>query len=177
MKKFFEIYEGSLPQKYAFLDRDGALIYEPPPEDTKPGDVPYQIDSVEKLQILDGVIDGLKRLIRGGYRLVMVSNQNGIGSDIFPKGAFEKPQNELMRIFEENGIFFEEVFVCPHFPEDECNCRKPKTGLVDEFFKKNNIDLENSFMYGDRDSDGEFAENLGLKFIKAKTNGPFKVDI
>lgn len=163
--------------KYAFLDRDGAIIYEPKPEDTKEGEIPYQIDSLEKLKILDGVIDGLKSLIADGYKLIMVSNQNGIGSASFPTEKFEVPQKKLMEIFAENGIYFEDIFICPHFAAENCNCRKPKTGLVDAFFENNDIDMENSFMYGDRETDREFALNLGLKFIKAESNGRFVVNM
>ncbi|MBT6068717.1 histidinol-phosphatase [Candidatus Peregrinibacteria bacterium] len=155
--------------KYAFIDRDGATIYEPPDD--------FQIDSLEKLFILPGVIQGFKKLIEKGYKLVMVTNQNGIGTPSFPTEDFLKPQNRMIEIFKENGVEFEEIFVCPHFPEDNCSCRKPKTGLVDKFFEDNDIDLENSFMYGDRDSDGEFAKNLGIKFFKVITNGQFAINI
>ena len=162
--------------KYAFLDRDGALIYEPPPEETALGEVPYQIDSIEKLKILDGVVEGLQRLKELGYKFVMISNQDGMGTDVFPRPDFERPQQQMLNVFKENGIEFEEIFICPHLSEENCDCRKPKTGLVDEFFERNDIDMDNSIMYGDRYSDRQFAENLGLKFVKADTNGDFKID-
>ena len=162
-------------KKYAFLDRDGALIYEPPSEETAPGDVPYQIDSVEKLKILPGVIEGLQKLKDGKYKLILISNQDGMGTPIFPKETFEAPQNDMLTVFKDNGIEFDEIFVCPHTPEDNCDCRKPKTGLVKELFERENVDMENSFMYGDRESDEKFAKNLGIKFVKAETNGEFKL--
>lgn len=158
--------------KYSFLDRDGTLIFEP--QDT------FQVDCLEKLEILDGVIDGLQKLVMQGYKLVMVTNQNGIGTVQFPRlprfsggGNFEKPQKKMLEIFGENGIFFEEIFVCPHFKEDGCSCRKPKTGLVDKFFREREIDRENSFMCGDRETDREFAENLGIKYVRMSCNGSF----
>lgn len=151
--------------KYAFLDRDGTLIFEP--QDN------FQIDSVEKLIILDGVIEGLTTLQRRGFKLVMISNQNGIGTTSFPTEAFEKPQMKLLETFRENGIVFDQIFVCPHMPADNCICRKPKTGLVDKFFAKNNIDAIESFVCGDRESDKKFAENLKLKFIPMERNGAF----
>ncbi len=151
--------------KYAFLDRDGTLVFEP--QDT------FQVDSIEKLRILDGVIDGLQKLILDGYKLVMVTNQNGIGSVQFPLRNFEEPQEKLLKILRENGVLFEEIFVCPHFKEDDCACRKPKTGLVDNFFREKEIDLENSFMCGDRETDREFAENLGIKYLRMSCNGSF----
>jgi imidazoleglycerol-phosphate dehydratase/histidinol-phosphatase len=149
-------------RKIAFLDRDGALIFEPPTD--------FQIDSIEKLKILPGVIDALKKLLEMGYELVMVTNQNGVGTASFPREDFDAPQERMLEIFAENGVNFAEVFMCPHFPEDECLCRKPKLGMVKHFLATNEIDFENSFLYGDRDSDGEFAKNIGIKFIKTETN-------
>lgn len=173
-KKVIEVFEKRESLKIAFLDRDGALIYEPPPEETAPGEIPYQIDSIAKLKILPNVIEGLQKLIQSGYKLVMISNQDGIGTEIFPQESFEAPQNEMLKIFKKNGIEFDAIFICPHLPEENCNCRKPKTELVQDFLDQNNIDLQKSFMYGDRDSDRQFAENIGVRFIQAKTNGPFK---
>lgn len=152
-------------QKYAFIDRDGTLIHEP--QDT------FQIDSLEKLKILDGVIEGLKEFLAKGYKLIMVSNQNGVGTPSFPKENFELPHNKMLEIFKENGIVFEKVFVCPHFLEDNCACRKPKTGLVDEFLRISAVDKDHSFMGGDRKTDEEFARNIGVRFIPMKTNGDF----
>jgi len=170
VEKFIQFYQETFLQKYAFLDRDGALIFEPQDD--------FQIDSIEKLKVLPNVIKGMKRLKKEGFKFIMISNQDGIGTESFPKEDFEKPQQKFLEILKRNGLEFEEIFVCPHKPEDNCNCRKPKTGLVDEFLKKNmgKIDMKNSFMYGDRDSDKQFAENLNLKFIKAKTNGKFNLE-
>lgn len=154
-----------MAQKYAFLDRDGTLIFEPQDD--------FQIDSLEKLKILDGAIENMQKLQEQGYKLVMVTNQNGIGTPSFPTEDFEIPQARMMDIFAENGIEFEEVFVCPHFKEDNCECRKPKTALVDKFFADNDIDLENSFMCGDRDTDRQFGENLGMKYVPMECNGVF----
>lgn len=154
-------------KKYAFLDRDGTLIYEPQDD--------FQVDSLEKLKILPGVIDGLKKLIDDGFSLVIVTNQDELGEPSFPFESFEIPQNKMLEIFRENGIEFEAVFVCPHRASDNCACRKPKTGLVDEFLK-DKIDTDSSFVYGDRETDREFAKNLNLKFVKAQTNGKFNLD-
>ena len=167
MEEFIQFYRENFLQKYAFLDRDGALIFEPQDD--------FQIDSIEKLKVLPGVIKGLKTLQQKGFKFIMISNQDGVGTESFPKEDFEKPQQKFLEILKKEGLEFEEIFVCPHKPEDNCSCRKPKTGLVDEFFSKNRgrIDMKNSFMYGDRKSDQQFAKNLNLKFIKAKTNGKF----
>lgn len=161
LKALQEIIE---TKKYAFIDRDGTLIFEP--QDT------YQIDSLEKLKILDGVIKGLKELIKQNYKLIMVSNQDGLGIPSFPKENFEVPQNKMLEIFKKEGITFDEIFICPHFPTDQCDCRKPKLGLLKNF-NFNSIDKEKSFVCGDRKTDQQFAKNLGVKFVPMRTNGNF----
>lgn len=157
--------EGNGKIKYAFLDRDGTLIHEP--QDT------FQIDSLEKLKILDGVIAGLRKLSAWHYELVMISNQDGLGTTSFPQKDFELPHNKMLEIFRENGIKFEKILICPHLPQDNCNCRKPKLGLVKELLENDEIDKIRSFVCGDRKSDKQFAENLGVRFIPAQTNGSF----
>ncbi len=151
--------------KVAFLDRDGVLIYEPP--DTR------QIDSLEKLQVLPGVIEGLKHLQRNGYCLVMVSNQDGLGTLSFPQDAFDLVQNKLLETFRQQGISFDEIFICPHFEADNCPCRKPKTSLLDDFLKTQTIDYQKSFVVGDRESDSELAKNIGVRIYRTDTNGKF----
>ncbi len=165
MKKFIRIFRKKILKKIAFVDRDGALLFEP--QDT------FQIDSIAKLRILPGVIKGLKKLIQRGYELVMISNQDGLGTKSFPEKNFLAPQNRMLNIFRKNGIIFSKIFICPHFKEDNCACRKPKTGLVDAFMKTFEIDRQKSFMYGDRETDGAFAQNLGIQFIKTPPNGTF----
>lgn len=154
-----------MSQKYAFIDRDGTLILEP--QDT------YQVNGLEQLEILEGVILGLKDLTNKDYRLAMVTNQDGLGTPDNPQDNFALIQKALLETFAENEIMFDKIFVCPHFLEENCNCRKPKIGLIDEFFKTTDIDLENSIMIGDRDTDRRFAENLGIEYVPIKVNGTF----
>lgn len=151
--------------KIAFLDRDGTLIFEP--LDTK------KIDSLDRLKILPGVINGLKKLLDDGFKLVLVSNQNGIGTKDFPEEDFRIPQNKFLEILKNEGIEFYKIFVCPHLPNVGCDCRKPKTGLVKNFVKSEEIDFEKSFMLGDRDTDLEFARNIGVLGFKMVTNSTF----
>lgn len=170
MKRFIKVYQNvilnkSESKKYAFIDRDGTLIFEP--QDT------FQIDSIEKLKILDGVIKGLKELTKQGYELVIISNQDGLGTSSFPQADFDVPQNKMLNIFEENGIKFTRIFICPHLPSKNCGCRKPKTGLVKKFLRDNQIDKNNSFVFGDRSTDKLFAKNIGVKFISMETNSDF----
>ncbi len=152
-------------QKYAILDRDGTLIDEP--QDT------FQVDSLDKLRILDGAIEGLSELQSLGYKFVMITNQNGIGTPSFPTADFERPQGAMLKIFKESGIVFEQIFICPHFPADNCECRKPKTTLLDKFMQNPKLDTKQSFVCGDRTTDKELAENLGLRFLPMTTNGNF----
>lgn len=149
--------------KYAFLDRDGTLIYEP--QDT------FEVKSVDQLEILDGVFETLRELIDRGYKLVMVTNQDGLGGDKYPLDEFKTVENEMLRRFREKGIEFDSILICPHFPEQNCECRKPKLGLVNNF---SDIDLDSSIMIGDRDSDIEFADNLGIKSYKLDVNKGMK---
>lgn len=169
MQKFIEIYKSVVlknsKRKYAFLDRDGTIIFEP--QDT------YQIDSVKKLKILDGVVDGLQELKKRDYSLIMISNQDGLGTSSFLREDFKRPQEKMLKIFRDKGIIFDEIFVCPHLPNESCNCRKPKTGLVDDFLRNANIDKFKSFVCGDRNSDRNFARNIGIRFVPMETNGNF----
>lgn len=163
--KLFKSFKGQEKKKYAFLDRDGTLIFEP--QDT------FQVDSLEKLKILDGVIKGLKELKRQGFELVMISNQDGLGTSSFPKTDFEAPQNKMLGIFEEYGIEFKKIYICPHLPSKNCGCRKPKTGLIKKFLREDQINKNSSFVCGDRDSDKLLAKNIGIKYIPMQTNGNF----
>ena len=151
--------------KYAFLDRDGTLIFEP--ADT------CQIDSLEKLKILPGAIEGLQKLIEKNYHLILISNQDGLGTASFPRKNFEIAQNKFLKILAENKIKFSYIFICPHLPSDDCECRKPKIGLVKDFLASNLIDKKTSFVCGDRKTDEDFAKNISLKFIKMQTNNNF----
>jgi imidazoleglycerol-phosphate dehydratase/histidinol-phosphatase len=151
--------------KIAFLDRDGTLIFEPP--DTK------RIDSLDRLRVLPGVVKGLKKLLVEGFKLVLVSNQNGIGTEEFSEESFVVPQERFLELLRNEGIEFYKIFVCPHLPEVNCLCRKPKIGLVEEFIRSENVDLENSFMLGDRATDIEFAKNIGVAGFRMMTNSVF----
>lgn len=151
--------------KVVFIDRDGTLLWEPPET--------QQIDSLQKLRILPGVVEGLKALQDQGFTLVMVSNQNGLGTRAFPKKNFEIPQEEFLLRLRRNGIEFQNIFICPHLPKDRCSCRKPRSGLVDDFLAENDIDRSSSIMIGDRNTDEEFATNIGVRFVRMETNGRF----
>jgi imidazoleglycerol-phosphate dehydratase/histidinol-phosphatase len=145
-----------------FLDRDGTLNEEPPDE---------QVDSLEKIKLLPGVIPALLDLKRAGFAFVMVTNQDGLGTESLPREKFEHAHQFILALFASQGITFDEVFVCPHFKREDCACRKPKTGMVDEFVRANPIDKAHSFMVGDRDTDLEFASGLGIEGIRVRADG------
>lgn len=138
-----------------FIDRDGTLVEEP---------FDYQIDSLDKIKLSAGVIPALLQLQAQGFRFVMVSNQNGIGTTHFLEEDFSICHDFILDLFSSQGIYFDEIFICPHMPEDACSCRKPKTGLLDAYLNKTALDLYNSWVIGDRETDRELAANLKLPF-------------
>lgn len=149
-------------QRIVFLDRDGTLIEEPPDN---------QVDAIEKIRFLPGIFAALADLLRHGFKLVMVTNQDGLGTERFPQEAFARAHQFMLEAFRSQGIEFDAVFVCPHLHIDGCSCRKPKTGLVQEYIRSRNVDLPASAMVGDRDTDLEFAANLGVRAFKVLRNG------
>ena len=123
--------------KIAFLDRDGCPIIEPADE---------QVDRLDKVAPVPGVIPALLRLRDAGYEFVMVTNQDGRGTPTFPEAAFQEVQDFVLRLFASQGISFSRVFVCPHRPEDRCTCRKPNPGHLGDFLATVNIDRQASFV-------------------------------
>ena len=146
----------TMAEKILFIDRDGTLIVEP--DD-------FQVDAVEKVRLVPDVIPSLLELARHGYRFVMVSNQDGLGTASFPEEQFNAPHALTMSLFESQGINFDAVFICPHMPEDRCECRKPRTGLLTRYLAENSIDLAASAVIGDRQTDMELAERIGVQGI------------
>ena len=144
-----------------FIDRDGTLIEEP--DD-------FQVDSLEKVALVADVIPALLELRRHGFRFVMVSNQDGLGTDSFPQADFMAPQTLMLQLFESQGISFDEIFICPHRPEDNCDCRKPKTGLLTRYLAATDIDLSHSAVIGDRETDLQLAEKIGIRGLRVNAD-------
>jgi imidazoleglycerol-phosphate dehydratase / histidinol-phosphatase len=147
-------------KKVLFIDRDGTLILEP--ED-------FQIDSLEKLEFYPGVFQNLSRIVREmDFELVMVSNQDGLGTSSFPEETFWPAQNKLLQALESEGVTFQEILIDKSLPEDNAPTRKPGTALLNKYIY-GNYDLKNSFVIGDRLSDVQLAANLGTQSILLNT--------
>jgi len=145
-------------KKVLFIDRDGTLVLEPP--------VDYQLDSLEKLEFYPKVFRYMARIAEElDYELVMITNQDGLGTDSFPEDTFWPAQNKVMSAFEKEGVVFSDVCIDKTFPHENAATRKPRTGLLTKYFDTEKYDLENSFVLGDRITDMELAKNLGAKGI------------
>jgi imidazoleglycerol-phosphate dehydratase/histidinol-phosphatase len=123
------------------------------------------VDHISKLKFKKNIVPALLMLQKANYLLVMISNQDGLGTSSFAQSDFEGPHGLLMDILESQGIFFDNVLICPHFETDLCECRKPRIGLVMDYLREGKIDFENSYVIGDRETDMVLAKNMGIKSI------------
>ena len=144
-------------KKVLFIDRDGTLVIEPPET--------YQIDSLEKLEFYPLVFQYLSQIVNElDYELVIVTNQDGLGTKSFPEEEFLSVQNKIIKAFKNEGIVFSNILIDKSLPEDNASTRKPKTGMLTQYIH-GNYDLANSFVIGDRLTDMQLAKNLGTKGI------------
>lgn len=144
-------------KKILFIDRDGTIIKEPADE---------QIDSLEKLEFLPAVLRNLYEIAKSKeYKLVMVTNQDGLGTSSFPEHTFHPAHNKMLNILENEGIIFDEILIDKTFPHEKSPNRKPEIGLVTHYLNNPNFDIQNSFVIGDRFTDIQLAKNLGCKGI------------
>jgi imidazoleglycerol-phosphate dehydratase/histidinol-phosphatase len=146
--------------KILFIDRDGTMIEEP--ED-------FQIDSFEKLRFVKDVIPALLKLREAGYQFVIVSNQDGLGTERYPQGSFDGPHRLMLQVFESQGVTFREELIDRSFPEENLPTRKPGIGLAMHYLRDRSIDLDKSAMVGDRETDNQFAKNMGVRAFQLKT--------
>ncbi|MBE6310860.1 MAG: bifunctional histidinol-phosphatase/imidazoleglycerol-phosphate dehydratase HisB [Bacteroidales bacterium] len=153
-----------------FIDRDGTIIVEPP--------IDFQVDSLEKLEFVPRVMHNLHFIkTHLDYELVMVTNQDGLGTDSFPTADFEAPHNKMLKTLEGEGIVFDDIIIDKTFEHENAPTRKPGTALLGKY-TSGNYDLANSFVIGDRITDVLLARNLGAKaiFISDEESGKQKID-
>ena len=143
-----------------FVDRDGTLIEEP---------ADFQIDRYEKLRFVRGVVPALLKLRDAGYEFVMVTNQDGLGTDAFPQADFDGPHALMIQVFESQGIAFRDVLIDRSLPADNAPTRKPGIGLALPLLRDRGIDWARSAMVGDRETDDAFAANLGIRAFRLRT--------
>ena len=150
-------------KKILFIDRDGTLIKEPADE---------QIDSFEKLEFVEGVFRNLGFIRKNlDFEFVMVSNQDGLGTDSFPEETFWPVHNFILKTMKGEGIEFENILIDRHFPEDNHPCRKPGTGMLTQYINNPEYDLAGSYVIGDRESDAQLARNLGCQSLILSKEG------
>ncbi len=151
-----------MAKKILFIDRDGTIVLEPNN---------YQLDSLEKLEFYPNVFQYLGKIAREmDFELVLVTNQDGLGTNSFPENDFWPTQNFILKAFENEGIVFYEIFIDRSLPEENSPNRKPRTGMLTKYIGNSEYDLENSIVIGDRITDVELAKNLGCKAIFINKN-------
>ncbi len=151
--------------KAIFLDRDGTIIK----------NVPY-LNDPEKIEFLPYVIESLKILISNGFTLFIVTNQSGVSRGLIKLKELEEIHKRIKEILKKEGIKIKDIVYCPHLPEENCNCRKPKTGLIEVLLKKYKIDLKKSYLIGDKDEDILLAKNMGIKSVSVSDKINVKPD-
>ena len=143
-------------KKILFIDRDGTIIKEAPPE--------YRVDSFTKLEFYPHVFEYLGKIVREfNYELIMVTNQDGLGTAEFPEAAFQPVHELIMKSFANEGIVFSAVYIDRSYPDEHKATRKPGTGMLTAYLNNPDYDMANSLMIGDRITDMQLAKNLGCK--------------
>lgn len=156
-------------KKVLFIDRDGTIIKEPPSD--------YQVDSLEKLDFFPGAITNLARIAKNlDFELVMVTNQDGLGTDSFPEDTFWPAQNKMLDTLKGEKINFKKIHIDRSFPEDNVPTRKPGTAMLAEYLN-GNYDMQGSFVIGDRVTDIELAKNMGCRGIFLKNEEDAQADL
>ena len=151
-----------MAKKILFIDRDGTIVLEPNN---------YQLDSLEKLEFYPNVFQYLAKIAKEmDFELVLVTNQDGLGTNSFPENDFWPTQNFILKAFENEGVVFNEIFIDRSLPEENSPNRKPRTGMLTKYIGNSEYDLENSIVIGDRITDIELAKNLGCKAIFINKN-------
>ena len=139
-------------QRALFLDRDGIVNV----------DHGY-VSAIDNFEFSKGIFELMKSFKDAGYLLFVITNQSGIGRGYYSESDFQKLTQWMMKALQKQGITIEKVFHCPHTPDDHCHCRKPNTGMIEEALSEYPLDLERSWMIGDKASDITLAANAGIQ--------------
>jgi len=148
---------------FVFIDRDDTLIY----------DVPYLSDPA-RVQLTPGAPDALRRLWSNGFKIALVTNQSGVGRGLFTIEQLAHVQLRLMEILAEQGCGLDAVYICPHAPDQHCNCRKPATGMLEQACREHDIDLSQSVFVGDGAGDIACGKAFGIKTVQLRLPGKNK---
>jgi D-glycero-D-manno-heptose 1,7-bisphosphate phosphatase len=139
-----------------FIDRDGTIIH----------DADYCSDA-RQVRLLPSVAEALKRLKSHGFRLIIITNQSGIGRGYFSLEQYRAVEAEILRQLGNNLV--DATYFCPHMPDDGCTCRKPQSGMIVQAAREHGLDLRRSFLIGDKESDAECGQNAGIRTIRVRT--------
>ncbi len=147
-----------MKKKYILLDRDGTIIVDK--------NYPSHPDQIE---LLPNASEGLRRMQSLGFGLIVISNQSGIGRGYFTVEQLQKVHERFLNLLKSEGIVLDGLYFCPHAPQDNCTCRKPETGMVDQARKVIGFNPDESFVIGDKAADVQLADNIGAKSILVRT--------
>lgn len=139
-------------QRFVLLDRDGTIIVER-----------HYLSDPEQVELLPGVVSGLKKLHRLGLGLLVVSNQSAVGRGLIDQARLDEIHARMNKLLEDEGVVLDGIYICPHHPDNHCNCRKPNTGLPELAAKDFNFNLNESFVIGDKECDIELGHNMGAE--------------
>ncbi len=145
-------------KRFVLLDRDGTIVIEK-----------NYLSNPEEVELIPGAAEALKRLRQMGLGLVIITNQSGIGRGYFDLVTLEKIHKKVTDLLAEKGVFLDDIYFCPHTPEDNCLCRKPKVEMVELAMKKHHFDPKLCFVVGDNRADIELGKNIGATTILVKT--------
>lgn len=147
-------------EKLIFIDRDGVINRDPG------GWTKYSyVTKWEEFFFIDGSIEALKKLKDTGYKICLISNQGGISKEYFSRGDLDRINERMLSEIEKGGGKIDELYYCPHHDDDNCECRKPKTGMIEKAIRGTEIDLKNTFIIGDSLRDVEAGRRMGMKTI------------
>lgn len=157
-KKVEDFFKKRMTKRFILLDRDGALVVHKP-----------YLSHPDQVELIPGVVKALKEFKKMGLGMLVITNQAGVGRGYFDLKTLEKIHQRLTDLLAEERIFLDDIYFCPHTPEDNCLCRKPKVELIEKAMKKHHFDPKSSFVVGDNKSDIELGKNIGATTILVKT--------